>query len=154
MIPNLSCTTHWDHSDGPAIYKKFFLGSCIHFLVQKFLFRSNLLSSNCALVLRLGPNLSNIPRSILLKKKFPLILPLPEHKALISYLFLQIRLPSLSTELHKSSRILRTTTTNLRTSFLFSSVPSNHSFRSDNRTICWHRGRPRVQRFNNAPTKP
>jgi hypothetical protein len=121
--------------------KKFFLGSCIHLSVQKFficieitylplflsnLFRSNLLSSNGDQVLRLGPNLLNIPISILSKKKFPLFLPLSEHKDLISYLFLQMRLPSLTTELRKSSRILRTTTTDLCTeiSLFFSSQQS------------------------------
>jgi hypothetical protein len=50
------------------------------------LFRSNL-SSNYALTFKLGKNLSNIPRFILLKQKFPLILPLPEKKSLRSYLF-------------------------------------------------------------------
>ena len=73
-----------------------------------------------------GQNLSNIPRFILSKQQFPLILPLPEHKALRFYLFLQIGLPSLSTELRKSSRILRTTATDLRTelSLFFNSQQS------------------------------
>jgi hypothetical protein len=48
------------------------------------LFRSTL-SSICALTFKLEQNLSNIPRFILSKKKFPLILPLLEHKALRSY---------------------------------------------------------------------
>jgi hypothetical protein len=34
-----------------------------------------------------GQNLLNIPKLILSKKKFPLILPLPEHKDLRSYIF-------------------------------------------------------------------
>ena len=112
--------------------QKFFLGSCIHLLVQKLflcigityfsLFLSNLFRStlSCALVFRLGQNLSNIPRFIFPKKKFPLILPLPEHKALRSYIFSSDRTSLFSTELHKSCRILCTTTTDLRTNiFLF-----------------------------------
>jgi hypothetical protein len=51
------------------------------------LFISNLISSSCTLVFRLGKNLSSIPRSIPSKQKFPLILPLSEHKTLLSYLF-------------------------------------------------------------------
>jgi hypothetical protein len=109
MVPNLSCTAHWDHNGKPT--KKFFLGSYIHLLVQKSflcigitylslflsgLFISNLLSSSCALVFRLGKNLSSIPRSILSKQKFPLILPLLEHKALISYLFSSYLIPFLA----------------------------------------------------------
>jgi hypothetical protein len=98
----------------------------ISFTILSDLFISNLLSSSCALVFRLGQNLSNIPRSILSKQKFPLILPLSEHKALRSYLFSSDLTSLLSTELHKSSRILRTTTTDLRTklSLFFSSQQS------------------------------
>jgi hypothetical protein len=42
---------------------------------------SNLLFSSYALVFKLGQNLSNIPRSIFLKQKFPLILLSVENKA-------------------------------------------------------------------------
>ena len=89
------------------------------------LFRSNI-SSNCALVFRLGQNLSNIPRFILSKQKFPLILPLSEHKDLRSYLFSSYLISFLSIELRKSSRILCTTTTDLRTklSLFFNSQQS------------------------------
>jgi hypothetical protein len=117
--------------------QKFFLGSCIHLLVQKFflcigitylslvlsnLFRSTL-SSNCTLAFRLGQNLSNIPRFMLSKQKFPLILFYLSTKILPlsrSYLFFFRSGFFLSTELHKSSRILHTTTTDLRTKILFS----------------------------------
>jgi hypothetical protein len=121
--------------------QKFFLGSCIHLLVQKFflcigitylslslsnLFRSTL-SSNCALVFRLGQNLSNIPRFILSKQKIPLMLPLLEHKAFRSYLFSSDLPPSLAQSFASQAVDLRT-----ELSF-FSSVPSNHSFRSRKR---------------------
>ena len=82
----------------------FFLGSCIHLLVQKFflcigitylsLFLSNLFRSThtsiYTLAFRLGNNLSNIPRFMLSKQKFSLIFLLSKHKALPllgSYLF-------------------------------------------------------------------
>jgi hypothetical protein len=125
--------------------KKFFLGSCIHLLVQKFflcigitylslflsdLFISNLLSSSCALVFRLGQNLSNIPRSILSKKIFFTYLTFIRAQ---SFKILPLFFRSdffLSTELHKSSRILCTKQQIYAQSFLFSSVPNNHSFRS------------------------
>jgi hypothetical protein len=118
------------------------------------LFISNLLSSNCALVFRLGQNLSNIPRFILSKQKFSLILPFSEHKASISYLFSSDQTSLLSIELHKSSRILHTKATDLHTKLSFLQFPAITVSGPDNGTICWHRGRPRVQRFNNAPTKP
>jgi hypothetical protein len=57
------------------------------YLSRSNLFRSNLLYSSRALVFKLGPNLSNIPRYILSKKNFPLILPLSKHKDLRSYFF-------------------------------------------------------------------
>jgi hypothetical protein len=84
--------------------QKFFLGSYIHLLVQQIflcigitylssfllaLLRSTL-SSNYALAFRLGQNLLNIPKFMLLKHKFSLILLLSKHKALPffgSYLF-------------------------------------------------------------------
>jgi hypothetical protein len=82
----------------------------------------------CALVFRLGQNLSNIPRSILLKQKFPLILPLTFIRSTkLQILPLFFRLTSLlSTELHKSSRILCTKATDLCTelSLFFSSQQS------------------------------
>jgi len=119
------------------------------------LFRSSLPSCSCALVFRLGPNLSNIHRFILSKKKFLLILPLSEHKASIYYLFLQIRLPSLSTKFHKSSRVLCTIATYICTELSsFLQFPAITVSGPGNKTICWHRGRPKVQCFNNAPTKP
>jgi hypothetical protein len=90
------------------------------------LFISYLLSSSYALVFRLGPNLSNIPRSILSKQKFPLILPLSEHKDLRSYLFPSDQTSLLSTNIHKSSRVLCTRAIDLRTelSLFFSSQQS------------------------------
>jgi hypothetical protein len=112
------------------ICKKFFLGSYIHLLVQQLflcigitylslvlsdLFISNLISSSCALVFRLGQNLSNIPRSILSKQNFSLILPLSKHKALIYYLFSSDRASFLSTELRNSSRVLCPKAIDLRT---------------------------------------
>jgi hypothetical protein len=141
----------------PLVSPKFFLCIGITYLslFLSDLFISYLLSSSCALVFRLGQNLSNIPRSILSKQKFPLILPLSEHKALRSYLFSSDQTSLLSTELHKSSRILRTTDNrSTHKAFSFLQFPTITVSGPDNGTICWHRGRPRVQHFNNAPTKP
>jgi hypothetical protein len=99
------------------LVQKFFLCIGITYLsiFLSDLFISHLLSSSCALVFRLGKNMSNIPRSILSKQKFPLILTLSEHQALISYLFSSDHTSLLGMELHNSSRVLCTTTTNLRT---------------------------------------
>jgi hypothetical protein len=109
------------------LVQKFFLCIGITYLslFLSDLFKSNLLSSICTLVFRLGQNLSNIPKSILSKKQFPLILPLPEHKSLRSYLFSSDPIPFLAQveycALHQHIYTLV---------FLFSSVPSNHSFTS------------------------
>jgi len=134
---------HWDHNDGPAICKKFFLGSCIHLLVQKLflsigitylslflskLFRS-ILSSNCDLVFRLGQNLSNIPRFILSKQTFPLILPLSEHKYLRSYLFSSDLVSLLAQSFASQVEYCALQQYIYAQSFLFSSVPSKHSFK-------------------------
>jgi hypothetical protein len=53
----------------------------------------------------------------------------------------------LSTKLRKSSRVLCTSATDLRTELLFSLLqfPTITVSGPDNGTICWHRGRPRVQ---------
>jgi hypothetical protein len=110
------------------LVQKFFLCIGITYLslFLSDLFISYLLSSNCALAFKLGQNLSNIPRSILSKQTFPLILPLSEHKDLRSYLFSLDWTCLLSTELQNSSRILLTRATDLRTelSLLFSSQQS------------------------------
>jgi hypothetical protein len=97
--------------------QKNLLGCCIHLLVQTFflcigityislflsdILTSNLLSSNYALVFKLGQNLSNIPRSIISKHTFSLIIPFSEHKSSISYLFSSDQTSLLNTELHKS----------------------------------------------------
>jgi hypothetical protein len=101
----------------------------------------------------------NIPKFMLSKQKLSLILPLIKAQRFTSFKILPLFFRSgffLSTELHKSSRILCTTTTDLCTELLFSLLqfPTITVSGPDNGTICWHRGRPRVQCFNNAPTKP
>jgi hypothetical protein len=99
------------------LVQKFFLCIGITYLslILSDLFISHLLSSWCALVFRLERNLSIIPRSILSKQKFPLILPLSENKDLRYYLFYSDRTSLLSTKIHKSSRVLRTRETGLHT---------------------------------------
>jgi hypothetical protein len=124
--------------------QKFFLGSCIHLLDQKFflcieityfsLFLSNLfrstLSFDCALVSKLGQHLLNIPRFILSKKKFPLILPLLEQQVLRSYLFSSNPVPFLALNLTSQVEYYALKQHIYAQSFLFSLVPNNHSFRS------------------------
>jgi hypothetical protein len=100
------------------------------------------------------------------------LLPFLEHKASRSCFFpsdmtsfLHIEILSFGTELYKSSRILHTRAQiytqrfhnfmmNLCTKLLLSQFPAITVLGPRNGTICWHRGRPRVQCYNNAPTKP
>jgi hypothetical protein len=135
------------------LVQKYFLFIRITYLSQFLsdLLISNLLSFNCALFFRIGQNLSNIPRSILSKQKFPLILPLTEHKAFRSYLFNQnfsLFLPLLENKAFLSYLfsldlppfLVQSFAIQVEycvlgkwiyaQSFLFSSVPINHSFRS------------------------
>jgi hypothetical protein len=93
------------------------------------LFRS-ILSSNCSLTFRLEQNLSSIPRFILSKKKFPLILPLLEHKALRSYLILSDPVYFLAQSFTSQVEYCTLQQQIYAQIFLFSSVPNNHSFRS------------------------
>jgi hypothetical protein len=143
---------------------------------------SNLVSSICALFFRLGIFLSNITRSIFLKQKFLLVLVSTEHKASryktfhYSYLcqstrlqdltsFLQIRLLFLTESFiiqveyytlgqQIYTRIFHSFGSDIRTELLLPQFPAITVSIPDNITIFWHRGRPRVQRYNNTPTKP
>ena len=134
---------------------------------------SNILSSNYALVSRLGQNLSNVPRSVLSKQKFPLILPLSthkdfkyylfnkkislilplsEHKAFRSYLFSLDLPPFLAQNFVNQVECCALKQQIYTQSFLsFPQFPTITVSGRGNVTIYWHRGR---QRFKNAPTKP
>jgi hypothetical protein len=70
---------------------------------------------------------------MLSKKKFPLILPLPEHKALRSYLFSSDQVSFLAQSFASQLEYCALQQQIYAQSFLFSSVPNNHSFRSRQR---------------------
>jgi hypothetical protein len=148
--------------------QKIFLGSCIHSLVQKFflcigityislflssLFRSTL-SSNYSLPFRPGQNLSNIHIFMLSKKKIPLILPLPENKALRSYLFSSDQVYFLAQSFTCQLEYCILQQKIYTQSFLFSSVPSNHSFRFQQQNHLLAQGQTQGSMLQSAPTKP
>jgi hypothetical protein len=84
---------------------------------------SSLLSYISALVFKLGHNLSNIPRSILVKQNFPLILLLQCTK--LSDLQI-LPLFFLAQSFHRSSRMLHTRETDLHTELSQFQVESLH----------------------------
>jgi hypothetical protein len=65
-----------------------------------------------------------------LKQKFPLILPLPEHKALRSYLFSSDQVSFLAQSFAIQVEYYALQQQIYAQSFIFSSVPNNHSFMS------------------------
>jgi hypothetical protein len=105
------------------------------------LFISNILSSNCALVFRLGQNLSYIPRSILSKQKFHL--SYLSQSTNIQYLtsFLQIRI-LFSAQIFVSQCCALSNRYTHRS--FFSSVSINHRFRSRQRNHLLAQGQTRV----------
>jgi hypothetical protein len=119
----------------------------ISFSILSNLFGS-IISSNCALVFRLGKNLSNIPRFILSKQ---IILTLTEHKYLISYLFssdqtsLLAQIFAIQVEYYNNRYMHK--------ALSFLQFPTIKVSGPDNETICWHRDIPMVQHFNNTPKK-
>jgi hypothetical protein len=87
---------------------------------------------------------------MLSKQKFSLILLLSKHKdlpLLRSYLFSSDHISFLAQSFTSQVEYLHTSATDLHTELLFSLLqfPTITVSGPDNRTICWHRGRPRVQ---------
>jgi hypothetical protein len=99
------------------LVQKFFLCIGITYLslFLSDLFISYLLSSSCALVFRLGQIYQIYLDPFFRNKNFHLSYLYQSTKILRSYLFSSDQTSLLGTELHKSSRVLCTTTTDLRT---------------------------------------